>query len=184
MPIININAEINEVTQSLQASLSSNQHRINAEISSGIIYAISPTAKVEQLPNGNYLITITDKNGTTTAEIENVNEFVKVKTTEEWNSDISLISQKGVIYVYSDYITEETESGEQINNPGIKIGDGLAYIVDLPFINGYIEKELLKHINNSNIHVTLDEKNFWNNKFRCYISTKNNDQQNLIFTTD
>ena len=184
MPIININAEINEVTQSLQASLSSNQHRINAEINSGIIYAISPTAKVEQLPNGNYLITITDKNGTTTAEIENVNEFVKIKTTEEWNGDISLISQKGVIYVYSDYIIEETESGEKINNPGIKIGDGLAYIVDLPFINGYIEKELLKHINNSNIHVTLDEKNFWNNKFRCYISTKNNDQQNLIFTTD
>lgn len=184
MSIININAEIQEVSQSLQASLSSNQHKINAQIASGIIYAISPTAKVEQLPNGNYLITITDKNGTTTAEVENANEFIRIKTTEEWNSNISLISQKGIIYVYSDYIVEENEEGKIINNPGIKIGDGLAYIVDLPFINGYIEKELLKHINDSNIHVTLNEKNFWNNKVRCYMSTEINDEQNLIFTTN
>lgn len=72
MTTINLNAKIKNITQTLEASLSSNQQSFNAEIASGIIYAISPTAKIEELPNGNYLITITDKNGTTVAEIPNL----------------------------------------------------------------------------------------------------------------
>ena len=38
------------------------------EVTEGIIYAISPTAKVERETDG-VLVTITDKNGTTTAEV-------------------------------------------------------------------------------------------------------------------
>ena len=38
------------------------------EVTEGIIYAISPTAKVERETDG-VLITITDKDGTTTAEV-------------------------------------------------------------------------------------------------------------------
>ena len=76
MPTININAQIKSITQSLQASLSSNKQNFNVEMASGIIYTISPTAKVEGLPNGNYLITITDKNGTTTAEIPNFSQYI------------------------------------------------------------------------------------------------------------
>ena len=37
-------------------------------VTEGIIYAISPTAKVERETDG-VLVTITDKNGTTTAEV-------------------------------------------------------------------------------------------------------------------
>lgn len=76
----------------LQAQVASNLQNINVEIdpllqdiqvgvSSLLIHAFSPTAKVEKLPNGNYLITITDKNGTTTAEIpivtqETIDRFI------------------------------------------------------------------------------------------------------------
>ena len=42
---------------------------IHARLSQGIIYAFSPTALVELIDDTYYLITITDKNGTTTAEI-------------------------------------------------------------------------------------------------------------------
>ena len=69
----------------LQAQIASNLQNINVEIdpllqdiqvgvSSLLIHAFSPTAKVEKLPNGNYLITITDKNGTTTAQVPVVNQ--------------------------------------------------------------------------------------------------------------
>ena len=69
----------------LQAQVASNLQNINVEIdpllqdiqvgvSSLLIHAFSPTAKVEKLPNGNYLITITDKNGTTTAQVPVVNQ--------------------------------------------------------------------------------------------------------------
>ena len=42
---------------------------LEANISAAIIDAFSPIANVTLLENGNYLITITDKKGTTTAEI-------------------------------------------------------------------------------------------------------------------
>lgn len=57
MPV-NINAEIATLNEGIQVDLSS-----------WIIYAFSPIAKVELQENGSYLITITDKNGTTTAEV-------------------------------------------------------------------------------------------------------------------
>ena len=47
---------------------------IQAEIATSFIYAVSPSAKVENLPNGNVLITITDKEGTTAAQVPIINE--------------------------------------------------------------------------------------------------------------
>ena len=58
----------------------------------------------------------------------------EIKTTAQWhanNFDSTTISTKGKIYIYSDYQTI-TENNETINIPGYKIGDGLAYIIDLP----------------------------------------------------
>ena len=65
---------------------------------------------------------------------------------------------------------------------GIKIGDGLAYVVDLPFVGDDVYQMILNriedHVNNTNIHVTQDEKNRWNNKLNYSI---NNEE--LIFNT-
>lgn len=58
----------------LEVELAQNNQQIDVDLTSGILYAFSPSAKVELLNNGNYLITITDKDGTTTAEIPIVNE--------------------------------------------------------------------------------------------------------------
>lgn len=96
-----------------------------------------------------------------------------VKTTAEWNSTPSAKSEKDVIYVYSDY--KQTPTGYI---PGFKLGDGMAYIVDLPFS----AQDLYEHINNMDIHVTPEEKEFWNSKVRCFMSAVVDDQ--LIFTTN
>ena len=37
-----------------------------------------------------------------------------------------------------------------------------------------------EHINNSDIHITPQEREFWNNKVRCYLDTL--EQDNIIFT--
>lgn len=55
--------------------------------------------------------------------------IVAVKTTEEWQSVTEVVSKKGEVYVYSDYAQDEQGN----NIPGFKIGDGNAYIIDLPF---------------------------------------------------
>ena len=95
-------------------------------------------------------------------------------TTENWNSNPQLIGKKGCIYIYSDY--KQNEQGQNI--AGIKVGDGLGYLIDAPFI----DEILYDHIDNKIIHITQSEREFWNNKVRCYIDKKN--KEHIIFTTN
>ena len=78
---VNINAEVNKLTKNIQTEMNVLDQDIEVNFASSIIYAFSPIAKVQLLQNGNYLITITDKNGTTTAEIpvitkENIDRII------------------------------------------------------------------------------------------------------------
>lgn len=102
---------------------------------------------------------------------------IQMKTTEEWRQDPSLIGQLNTFYIYTDRNTKvDEETGRIINVPGIKVGDGSSYLIDLPFVDDLF----YSHINNLDIHVTLAEKQFWNNKVRTQDSEIDN--QNLIFT--
>lgn len=85
-------------------------------------------------------------------------------TTEEWNSKPNYISVKDIIYVYTDH---NVISGESI--PGIKVGDGVTYLIDLPFVTGGCE-------------VTQEQIDFWNNKVAIMIDP--NDPENVIFYTN
>lgn len=105
--------------------------------------------------------------------IEKYTDKVRVDTTEGWNSLTGYISEEGVVYIYSDY--KQNEDGENI--PGFKVGDGLAYLADLPFSDDLMER----HIRNQDIHVTLAEKQFWNNKVRAY---HEGNTENIVFTTN
>lgn len=95
-------------------------------------------------------------------------------TVAGWNSQAGLVGQTNTIYVYTDYQEDENE------NPiaGIKIGDGNAYLIDAPFL----DKIYYEHVNDSDIHITAGERNFWNNKVRCYYSLL--DDETVIFTTN
>ena len=101
---------------------------------------------------------------------------IQIKTTNEWKQYIDLISQPNIFYIYTDRYTKEDEEGHIIKYPGIKVGDGSSYLIDLPFVDDLF----YDHIHNMNIHVTLAEKQFWNNKVRTQDSEL--DEQNLIFT--
>lgn len=93
-------------------------------------------------------------------------------STEYWNSHPTLLTQAGYIYIYSDYKQSE---GEDI--AGIKIGDGTSYLIDMPFI----DKPLDDHIADAVKHITSTERDFWNNKVRCFIDPEN--EGKLVFTT-
>lgn len=96
------------------------------------------------------------------------------QTTEQWNSTPSTISEAGALYIWADY--KQNEQGEDI--PGVKIGDGKAYIIDLPFIDDIYAQ----HIADEIIHVTQEDRDRWDNKVTCFISALDN--ENLIFTKD
>ena len=102
-----------------------------------------------------------------------INTRIQIKhdTTENWNNAVGFIPLQGELIVYDDYesqtyvIEQNNETiTKTINVPNIKIGTGNAYIQDLPFVDEKIRDILMKHVDNHDIHVTLGEKQFWNNK--------------------
>lgn len=94
-------------------------------------------------------------------------------TTENWNNYISFIPMKGEIIVYTDRSTITDGNGETVNVPGIKIGDGNAYLIDLPFIDESTKEDILRelrdHTNNDTIHVSNVDRSFWNDKLNYNI---------------
>lgn len=84
-------------------------------------------------------------------------------TTENWNTQTFLIGKKDCLYVYTDY---KQEDGKDI--PAFKVGDGLAYLIDLPF----------SYMGN----VTAEQIEFWNNKVTAFIDTV--EEENLILSKD
>lgn len=70
-------------------------------------------------------------------------------TSENWNKKSSLISEKGSLYIYSDKFS----SGD-IPIPAIKVGDGNAYVIDLPFTSDILND----HINNMVVHLSARDR--------------------------
>lgn len=102
-----------------------------------------------------------------------INSRIKIKhdTTENWNNARGFIPLSGELIVYDDYETktyEVEEYGETVtktvNIPNIKVGTGNAYVQDLAFVDEKTRDILMEHIHNQEIHTTLQEKVFWNNK--------------------
>lgn len=96
---------------------------------------------------------------------------IMIGTTAEWNAHGSYIAPEGTIIIYTDHGTYVDANENTIIVPGIKISDGLAYSVDLPFIGddvaAAIRNELNDHINDNIRHITSAERTFWNNKLNC-----------------
>ena len=92
---------------------------------------------------------------------------LKRDTTAHWNSALGFIPLEGELIIYNDYKTVEKEiDGEvkQVQIPGLKIGDGMAYVQDLPFVNEDLRDKIMEHIDNPDIHVSVADRLFWNNK--------------------
>ena len=95
-------------------------------------------------------------------------------TTKYWNAQPRLISQSKTIYVYTDH----DQDGEGNDIPGFKLGDGMAYLIDMPFVTQNMED----HIKDQIRHITQDERNKWNNKVSVHIDTHN--LENLVFENE
>ena len=74
---------------------------------------------------------------------------VESNTTKTWAAKTDYIPDAKTICVWSDY--KVAEDGNYI--PGIKIADGKAYAVDLPFVTDWLETLITDHINNASVHV-------------------------------
>lgn len=105
-------------------------------------------------------------------EVINSRILVTRDTTEHWNTKRSFIPIKGEIIVYMDH-GQKTENGTIVDVPGIKIGDGKAYLIDLPFVGEDVSQRILQelhtHSEDTVIHISQQDRNFWNNKLNCQV---------------
>lgn len=94
-------------------------------------------------------------------------KYMSEDTAAGWNSKPTYVPKKGEIVIYTD------GDGNR-NFPEIKIGDGSAYVADLPFVGSglfyLVNSRLDDHINDDVRHITQAERTFWNNKLNCSIS--------------
>ena len=93
-------------------------------------------------------------------------------TTAYWNAQPTLVGEEAAIYIYSDY----KKDPDNKDIPGVKVGTGNAYLIDSPFIDDIYAR----HVVDMTMHVTAEERTFWNNKVRAYVDS--NDPTNLILT--
>ena len=99
--------------------------------------------------------------------IENNKLIYYSNSKENWDLNPNFLSEKNVLYIYTDYATIDKDDKE-ITIPGLKIGDGKSYLIDLPFVNdsSNFNEILIDHINNNVIHISAYDRLFWNNKQR------------------
>lgn len=101
-------------------------------------------------------------------------------TTAHWNQQPSLIAEEGTIYIYSDYTSYDDGAGNVTPLAGIKIGDGNAYLIDMPFVTDALTATVLNHISNHDVHITPQERLFWNNKVSSYLDQE--DSETLVLS--
>lgn len=87
-------------------------------------------------------------------------------TTIGWQARMGYIPKVNEICIYDDYKTI-IKDGTEVFVKGIKIGDGKAYIVDLPFVTDDVEQALYAHLDDRTVHVNTGEREIWNDKLSC-----------------
>lgn len=128
---------------------------------------IDSLTRIDTLQSTDDVVVIRNDSGAR-ASLQTLQEYLSTNTerqilfgtTSDWTTETPIISEADKLYVYTDYQTDS----QGRNIAGIKVGDGNAYLVDLPFI----DEVYLDHIHDTTVHVTAEEKAFWNNKLNCY----------------
>lgn len=110
--------------------------------------------------------------------------FMKTDTTENWSRTYGFRPFKGEIIIYSDYDSFLDASGKTVQVPGIKVGDGNAYVQDLPFTTDGVAYLIRQHIIDDQRHVSEEDRYFWNNKSSSYIVSLDEGDNSLILTRD
>ena len=141
----------------------------------GILYLalVAKTGKIlnsiqldEVLPDHEGLVDkylIIDNNGNLGWKSDTHTELL-FHTTEYWDSHPGIKTDAGTIYVYTNKFSYKNLEGETIFVPGLKIGDGNAYLIDKPFITDAVMYSLTQHLNDTLVHVSNTDRARWDNK--------------------
>ena len=90
-------------------------------------------------------------------------------TTDDFENVKTIVLPTGHLFILTDLRsvqkTNPDGSKSTITSAGIKVGDGNTTIEQLPYIDWFY----WDHINDKKIHVTEEQKTFWDNKISCEV---------------
>lgn len=101
-------------------------------------------------------------------------------TEENWNIQVDMIAERNAIYVYTNHSYLDDGNGNLTPVPAIKIGDGTSYLIDMAFVGGEALSDWASHVNNNLIHVSEDDRTFWNHKVSSFVD--DNDDETLVLS--
>ena len=121
------------------------------------------------LDYGSRFLGITDAHDERLERLENAHiQGIYFGTKEYWRTQTSFVPEAGAIVIYSDYATLD---GEFV--PNFKVGDGMAYVVDLPFSQDDLRAALLQHIADNNRHLNEQDREKLENSVSVSVSGTN-----------
>lgn len=85
-------------------------------------------------------------------------------TNAYWSSQLDFIPLNGELIFYDDHKTFTDENDIVHNIAGIKFGDGVTAVGALPFLSDEMEKQILAHIADTNVHLQKGEREDWDSK--------------------
>lgn len=110
---------------------------------------------------------------------------IQYHTEAEWNAQPTLLTAEGALYIYSDHTKViDPQTGEVTIIPALKIGDGVSYLSQLPFIGGGVSPEVEEeieeleqtvndHITDGPLHVSDGDRDEWNSKVKARVDEEN-----------
>lgn len=100
-------------------------------------------------------------------------------TTEHWDEMLGFIPAAGVVVIYSDYHKFDKD-GQSVLVPGLKVGNGEDYLIDLPFVSEDTETLILEHVADTLSHVSEEDRTRWDNKVNIDESEVDSDEHLII----
>lgn len=64
---------------------------------------------------------------------------IQKDTTAHWDQKVTFVPSNGDVIVYSD-----RNVINEVNYPGVKIGDGLTHLADLPFVGDDVASQIIE----------------------------------------
>lgn len=130
---------------------------------------------------GDEILNITDDHETRIHNLEEASsQSILYATKSYWDRQLTFVPPRGALIIYADRTVEDS-----VNIPGFKVGDGNAYVVDLPFSQQDLETAIRNHINNSRIHLSEDDRSKLEDSVKTRIETQSGSgDYTLVFTKD
>ena len=129
---------------------------------------------------GDQILDVTDALNVRVTDLERGGSgTILCNTTNYWAQHTGFVPAKGAIVIYSDHAFVNEKSV-----PAFKVGDGNAYVVDLPFSNDDLRAALAAHINDSSKHLSAQDRTKLGSSVSATAQQQASGDYTLVLSTD